>query len=99
MLLYFYTSNGPSLSQSCLDNHYLNYTLKNKHTIYLSISFLNISECAEDEYRCRTNVCIPSAYRCDYISDCDDGSDETVDCKLLVGQCLVFIYLHSYSVH
>ena len=40
-----------------------------------------LSECKEDEYRCRTNVCIPSEYKCDYIRDCDDNSDEIDGCK------------------
>ena len=44
-------------------------------------NFLHILECTEDEYRCRTNVCIPGEYRCDYISDCEDNSDEIDECK------------------
>ncbi|XP_072032689.1 uncharacterized protein [Amphiura filiformis] len=41
------------------------------------------AECAEDEYRCRTNVdvCIPNDYRCDYVADCEDYSDETDECE------------------
>ena len=54
--------------------------------------YISLSECAEDEYRCRTNVCIPDAYTCDYLIDCDDGSDETVNCKLLFSQRVLYSY-------
>jgi hypothetical protein len=36
--------------------------------------------CKHDEFRCETDdVCIPKSHRCDYMEQCDDGTDED-DC-------------------
>ncbi|XP_072030540.1 uncharacterized protein [Amphiura filiformis] len=38
---------------------------------------LQLVSCDEDEFACADGVtCIPDNYRCDYITDCDDNSDE-----------------------
>ena len=37
--------------------------------------------CAEDEYTCADGLtCVPESYRCDYINDCGDNSDEVDGC-------------------
>ncbi|XP_071528403.1 uncharacterized protein [Panulirus ornatus] len=33
-------------------------------------------ECSESEFRCNSNKCIPSRWRCDHDNDCGDKSDE-----------------------
>ena len=42
---------------------------------------VNPTDCSEDEYRCRSNECVPANYTCDYLPDCSDNSDETEGCK------------------
>ncbi|XP_072025071.1 uncharacterized protein [Amphiura filiformis] len=38
-------------------------------------------ECDVGEYTCADGLeCIPEAYRCDYVADCDDNSDEVDGC-------------------
>ena len=35
-----------------------------------------LGTCADDEYQCANGNCVPESYRCDYINDCEDNSDE-----------------------
>jgi len=37
--------------------------------------------CHDDEFQCRDGGCVPTSWRCDRHSDCDDGSDED-DCGM-----------------
>lgn len=39
--------------------------------------------CAQNEYQCRTNQCVPKSYVCDGEWDCDDASDEIFDINKL----------------
>ena len=37
--------------------------------------------CGEDEFKCADGLtCVPESYRCDYINDCGDNSDEVDGC-------------------
>lgn len=36
-------------------------------------------DCAENEFMCDENKCIPNNFKCDSVTDCNDGTDE-VDC-------------------
>lgn len=39
--------------------------------------FVGPASCSDRQFLCRKeNKCIPSRWRCDYVSDCDDGADE-----------------------
>ena len=39
---------------------------------------IDIVECGEDEYQCRTGDCIPNSYLCDDIlNDCEENEDES----------------------
>ena len=31
------------------------------------------------QYECPNQLCIPGSYACNFVRDCDDGSDETVE--------------------
>ena len=45
----------------------------------ISIYFLfplDISDCPEDKFKCKSGSCIPIAWHCDTDDDCGDGSDE-----------------------
>ncbi|XP_056018025.1 neurotrypsin-like [Ostrea edulis] len=47
--------------------------------------------CSDRQYLCkRQNKCIPSRWRCDYVSDCSDGADEV--------NCTLYIYIYIYTV-
>ena len=36
----------------------------------------------EEQFQCvQSRVCIPKAWHCDGITDCDDSSDESIDCE------------------
>ncbi len=49
------------------------------HNIVLLFSFL--AECPQGQYACPNNpTCLPESYRCDYINDCGDNSDEIDGC-------------------
>ena len=36
----------------------------------------NLTVCSDTQFKCSTNQCIPSQWRCDYYRNCPDGSDE-----------------------
>lgn len=39
--------------------------------------FVGPASCSDRQFLCRReNKCIPARWRCDYVSDCDDGADE-----------------------
>ena len=37
----------------------------------------SLPECRPDQYRCGDGRCIPAAYKCDGVADCDNRTDET----------------------
>ncbi|KAJ8961610.1 hypothetical protein NQ314_005912 [Rhamnusium bicolor] len=37
--------------------------------------------CASNQFRCKSGHCIPVSWHCDSHSDCDDGSDEPLECQ------------------
>ena len=37
--------------------------------------------CSTESFRCDNGDCVPGHYRCDYVNDCDDRSDEN-DCGM-----------------
>ncbi len=42
---------------------------------------LILVDCAADEYTCADGLrCIPEEFRCDYLADCHDNSDEVDGC-------------------
>ena len=43
--------------------------------------------CTESEYACADGLtCVPDSYRCDYVNDCGDNSDEVEDCVCDTGR-------------
>ena len=47
----------------------------------MDISLVFPVDCAEGEFTCANGLeCVPESYRCDYFPDCNDNSDEVVDC-------------------
>ena len=43
----------------------------------LTTYFAGNASCSDWQFLCaKENKCIPSRWRCDYVSDCDDGTDE-----------------------
>ena len=44
--------------------------------IYIYISYSENTKCAEDQFKCASNNCIPKTWECDHDNDCKDGSDE-----------------------
>lgn len=42
-----------------------------------TVIFVGPASCSDRQFLCRReNKCIPARWRCDYVSDCDDGADE-----------------------
>lgn len=39
--------------------------------------------CTEDQFTCSDKLCIALDLACDGISQCDDGTDETIGCEIL----------------
>ena len=46
-------------------------------TVALKIAVLYIEGCKEHDFSCSNGQCIPESYKCDGLTDCDDGSDES----------------------
>ncbi|XP_074039673.1 LDL receptor protein 1 [Leptinotarsa decemlineata] len=43
--------------------------------------FTKAVTCASNQFRCSSGHCIPASWHCDSHPDCDDGSDETMECQ------------------
>ncbi|KAI9560694.1 hypothetical protein GHT06_011644 [Daphnia sinensis] len=49
--------------------------------LFVQLSEFLTTGCTENEFRCETGErCVESQQRCDYVKDCEDGSDE-LDCE------------------
>ena len=49
--------------------------------------------CPMDQFYCGNNTCIPIAWACDGVSDCEDNSDETKYC--ISGKIVKNIFVRS----
>lgn len=47
-------------------------------------------DCSKSQWQCDDGVCVPQRWRCDAVSDCQDGSDE-MDC------CAYHLFLYIYN--
>ena len=55
-----------------IDIIFVNFTLV-QNILFI---FIFITGCTSDQFTCTNGQCIPSADRCNDVSDCTDGSDE-----------------------
>ncbi|XP_078318807.1 neurotrypsin-like isoform X2 [Crassostrea virginica] len=57
------------------------------------------ASCSDWQFLCaKENKCIPSRWRCDYVSDCDDGTDEQ-NCTPTTNMPMITNYLRLSSVN
>ncbi|XP_011447066.3 transmembrane protease serine 3 isoform X2 [Magallana gigas] len=57
------------------------------------------ASCSDRQFLCRReNKCIPARWRCDYVSDCDDGADEQ-NCTPRINIPMISHYLRLSSVN
>lgn len=49
--------------------------------------------CSSQQFTCSNGQCIPSAYRCDRVKDCTDGTDER-DCRESLVLALYLVSSH-----
>jgi hypothetical protein len=65
--------------------------------IYIYISCSENTKCADDQFKCASNNCIPKTWECDHDNDCKDGSDEK-NCstsKYFIGGVMVSVIASS----
>ena len=54
--------------------------------------FFKISDCRDDQFTCKNELCVSQEMVCDGNDDCGDGSDEKTPCGMLISQLL---YSHN----
>lgn len=56
------------------------------------------SECLDEEYKCAKGNCIPKAWLCDLIADCDDAEDENQEHCGQYGSILGGYDMHEFNI-